>query len=939
MKKFLSILLALAVGFTFTFGSAMSAFAGVADHAVAAKSAVTATAKALDATNVLADHDNGGLTIHKAAWVKAYQNDYPTELNNIINARYAEINTKPGDANTTEADVIAMFYEAKTSGTHGFTSDPVPANVADVVNAVYSKVADEAAGYEFESVKEDALAILAKVDLSEFSKTTPTSKDGSKVYTYFERADKVVKDVIAQVTAAGFDGADPTVATAKTLIGYIGEVAESKYTNVTDALPTETAGSGFLEKISEKFNPNGTTTGIYVLSTAGRTDTTGAIKNTTEEAAEAASLDAKKDSLKSFVASKGSSYVTTVSTGAGVTTAAIEAAKTAKENYVKAYNYIIDAAKTEAALKTNLGASSASMAHLEAAIKELDTAMAGPLAANEALVAELNTYAAKCLAETDVTGAKVRDEKLVAESVQKSTVAAYKDSIAKNNWTGLSAAKADVEKNCYVTVTDIEYARQVALTTVENARKASLKNYYEKEQTEVNAAYDKLVAEIKAANTSSDLVTAGTTATLTGIKTAGQVFTSVNNFVSINKYRNYQVILNTGVKLDYQRDFANAKIELTTNGNLCAMNDAGYWIEFFAAKGARTQAEVDAMWNDAVAAMEAVPTAKAVASAKEKAETAINNLPATLKITVADATAIKAAFDAAQEYAAITGKADYTASDVVNKGQLTTAITTLATLEKNDIAIAASKLPATVTIADKAAVKAVAESQEAFNEKVDTESTDMYKIAGVTAIAPTVSAKMADIRALELKAVKAAIDAIPFNITLDSKATIEAARAACNAFVEEYTTYEATPMYGDGSAYNAAAQITNIGDLENAEKELGQLEKDSKWTADDAKAYVQDLAVTVRTAKVGKKVKVTVNADVQKLVDNGFTVKYKFYKSTKKSSGYKNTVNKTTNTYTNTNPVKGKNYYKVKLVVKNADGTVVATTPLTQCKYGVRTIK
>ena len=106
-----------------------------------------------------------------------------------------------------------------------------------------------------------------------------------------------------------------------------------------------------------------------------------------------------------------------------------------------------------------------------------------------------------------------------------------------------------------------------------------------------------------------------------------------------------------------------------------------------------------------------------------------------------------------------------------------------------------------------------------------------------------------------------------------------------------------------------------------------------------AKAYVQDLAIAVRTAKSGKKVKVTVNADVQTLVDNGYTVTYKFYKSTKKGSGYKNTVNKTTNTYTNTNPVKGKNYYKVKLVVKNADGAVVATTPLTQCKYGVRTIK
>ena len=130
--------------------------------------------------------------------------------------------------------------------------------------------------------------------------------------------------------------------------------------------------------------------------------------------------------------------------------------------------------------------------------------------------------------------------------------------------------------------------------------------------------------------------------------------------------------------------------------------------------------------------------------------------------------------------------------------------------------------------------------------------------------------------------------------------------------------------------------VTNYDKLAYLEAKIKEA---NKFTNDDAKAYVQDLAIAVRTAKSGKKVKVTVNADVQKLVDNGYTVTYKFYKSTKKGSGYKNTVNKTTNTYTNTNPVKGKNYYKVKLVVKNAEGTVVATTPLTQCKYGVRTIK
>ena len=52
--------------------------------------------------------------------------------------------------------------------------------------------------------------------------------------------------------------------------------------------------------------------------------------------------------------------------------------------------------------------------------------------------------------------------------------------------------------------------------------------------------------------------------------------------------------------------------------------------------------------------------------------------------------------------------------------------------------------------------------------------------------------------------------------------------------------------------------------LENMHISLIYL-KDAKWTAEEAKAYVQDLSIAVRTAKVGKKVKVTVNADVQTL--------------------------------------------------------------------------
>ena len=71
----------------------------------------------------------------------------------------------------------------------------------------------------------------------------------------------------------------------------------------------------------------------------------------------------------------------------------------------------------------------------------------------------------------------------------------------------------------------------------------------------------------------------------------------------------------------------------------------------------------------------------------------------------------------------------------------------------------------------------------------------------------------------------------------------------------------------------------------------------------NAKAYVQDLKIKARSAKTSKGVKVTVSADVESLLDGGFTVEYKFYRSTKSNAKY---------------------------------GTVVATTPLTQCLYACR---
>ena len=77
---------------------------------------------------------------------------------------------------------------------------------------------------------------------------------------------------------------------------------------------------------------------------------------------------------------------------------------------------------------------------------------------------------------------------------------------------------------------------------------------------------------------------------------------------------------------------------------------------------------------------------------------------------------------------------------------------------------------------------------------------------------------------------------------------------------------------------------------------------------------------------------------IKELKDLGFTVKYRFYRSTKKAAGYKAAVTKKTASYTNTGGKKGMKYfYKVQVRVYDENGKLTAKTALKQCKYASRT--
>ena len=120
---------------------------------------------------------------------------------------------------------------------------------------------------------------------------------------------------------------------------------------------------------------------------------------------------------------------------------------------------------------------------------------------------------------------------------------------------------------------------------------------------------------------------------------------------------------------------------------------------------------------------------------------------------------------------------------------------------------------------------------------------------------------------------------------------------------------------------------------------------DSKDKVKEAKSIVSKMnltAVTSKTTKKNVKVTVTMNkktsSDIKALKELGYTVKYRFYRSTKKSAGYKSKITKKTNTYINTAGKKGtRYYYKAQVRVYDSKGKLITTTALKQCSYGTRT--
>ena len=185
-------------------------------------------------------------------------------------------------------------------------------------------------------------------------------------------------------------------------------------------------------------------------------------------------------------------------------------------------------------------------------------------------------------------------------------------------------------------------------------------------------------------------------------------------------------------------------------------------------------------------------------------------------------------------------------------------------------------------------------------------------------------------------------------LTPVQKPEIVAGDGGSTEISKDGTTITITPDEGkevdkvlvNGKDIGAVTEVKNLkpGDkveiiFKDKDKEPTKEELDSK-----VKAAVRDMTLKARSAKTSKKnIRINVIASITDKLPDGYTVKYKYYRSTKKASGYKFMTAKSKNYYINTKGTKGtRYYYKVRVAVYDNDGKLIAQTELKQCKYATR---
>ena len=702
----------------------------------------------------------------------------------------------------------------------------------------------------FDNFKNDAKTEVNKIDTSLYSEDVIIKADPYKV-TYKQYAEKLKADMLADIddVTVASDASGNTVWKAYVAVDAVTKGKLAEKTGYNDV------STGKRVTLTYKFN-NQTYTAANTTKTLLTKEELG-IGDTRDEA----TIASKKAQIAAHAAYYYNWYVTNRDASTAAGKAEIEAAKELADAYVEVMNCRIENDPATLISENPDGAINA---------LENRNSWTQIKAKYDALV----DYATVCKAMVDATGKVVYD----AAKIDKNLIG-----VKAEVYDGDAdySSKEAVTANASAQAEDLEWAQQVKIAALEDARDAKLyqadgtENYYAPEKAKIVAKYDEAIAKVKAATTIAQVDTINTTIDTNSIKDKAGVRAAIKDLSKFQEELG---------KLTAYANYVNGTTKAWEESYKTPLT-ADELAKFYAEKDARTSAEIVALTDSAKALYDSAKTNKELKDAKKAVEDQVAALPG--YITAAEKEAVKTAYTAADDLGVA----------ISNQAKLNNAIAQVKALDEKALNDALAALPklANVTVADKEAVKALKEAVKAY------ESETMYKDAdgnfAAYAKKDTVNAYFRAVRDAEKAAVVAAIAALPENAT---KAQIEAARKAYDAFVAEYQDAHA-------SAYDAKNMIVNLEKLTYYEAQLKVQEI----------AAVEALKITAKsTAKKGSiTVKWTVKGDAS--AADG----YQIWKSTKKNSGFKKAITTTKKSYKNTKGLKkGTRYYYKVRAYKVVDG-------------------
>ena len=147
----------------------------------------------------------------------------------------------------------------------------------------------------------------------------------------------------------------------------------------------------------------------------------------------------------------------------------------------------------------------------------------------------------------------------------------------------------------------------------------------------------------------------------------------------------------------------------------------------------------------------------------------------------------------------------------------------------------------------------------------------------------------------------------------------------------------------NGKDLGAVPAVTNLKTGDKVEVSFkDKVTEPTKEELDkQVKEAVSKAALKARSVKLKDgRLRLTISGDVQDLQALGYTIKYKYYRSTRKASGYKAALEKAGATYTTGKGTKGtRYYYKARLMIYDKDGKLIAKSELKQCRYATRILR